>query len=392
MTWIRELFRLEGKREIYRIYVSHTLRGVAYSVVGIYIPIYLLVRGHSLVEVVGFYALLHLTGLILALFVIPFLIQHWGILQTFKLNYLFEVLFLALLFLLPSFPTPLPLIATLGGAAIFTYWVPLNIFLIKNSDFDKMGSDLANFFALPKIFAIVGPLIGAGLVYFVGFWPTFVIAMLGVVLSYLPIAAIRTSEIQVTFHFRKAWSGLKKRRALFFLEGLDNIIEESEWFWGIYVFLLIGSLAVPGIVGSLETIGAALLTFLVGKYANRSDKKVVCWSACGLSLISLIRIFVQDQFTVYALSVLASFAMTAFLVSYFSTIYRSVKGNDEEEFIILREIPTVLGRMVVFGGVLLTLTAPQYYFLLPLFVAIILLLIFWAKMRTRVPIVEPQHI
>ncbi len=381
-------FQLAGKRQIYRVFVSHTIRGIALSCVSIYIPIYFLTRGHSLIEVVGYYALLHLSGLFVALTIIPRLIERFGLIRVFKLNYLFEIAYFALLFLLPHFSISIYGIAVIGGMATFFYWVPLNILLIKNADFDKMGTDLANFFALPKFFSIIGPLIGAALVSFVGFWPTFLIAMLGLVLSYLPLAGISVSEIAVSFNFRQAWQKIKARKLLFFLEGFDNIIEESEWFWGIYVFLIVGSLAVPGIIGSLETIGAVLFTLLIGKRANHSDRNIVLWSAFGLMLISVGRIFVESREAAYAMSIVASFAMTAFLISYFSVIYRAVKGDNEEEFIILREIPTVAGRMVVFGGIIFTATYPEHYFLLPLIATFVLVILFLKKIQTTSTVVE----
>ncbi len=382
MTSFFQKFQLAGKRQIYRVFVSHTIRGIALSCVSVYVPIYFLTRGYSLMEVVGYYALLHISGLIVALTIIPRLIERFGLIRVFKLNYPFEIAYFALLSLLPFLSLPIYFLAIIGGMATFFYWVPLNILLIKNTDFDKMGTDLANFFALPKLFSIVGPLIGAALVYLVGFWSTFLIAMFGLMLSYLPLVGISVSEISVVFNFQQAWEKIKQRKFLFFLEGFDNIIEESEWFWGIYVFLIVGSLAVPGFVGSLETIGAVLFTLFIGKRANHSDRKIVLWSALGLMLISAARIFVESQTAAYVVSIVASFAMTAFLISYFSVIYRAVKGDDEEEFIILREIPTVIGRMIVFGGIVLTAVHQEYYFLLPLLATLVLVILFLTKMRT----------
>lgn len=57
-------------------------------------------------------------------------------------------------------------------------------------------------------------------------------------------------------------------------------------------------------------------------------------------------------------------------------IYRAVKGNQEEEFIILREIPTVIGRMIVFGTILLTISNPRFFFVLPILATVVLLGIF----------------
>lgn len=369
---LQSLFHLEGKRSIYRVLISHTARSLAFSFVGIYIPIYFLTQGYQLREVISYYMILHGVGLLLALTIIPRLIQKWGLIFTFKLNYPFEILHLGLLFTLSWHSFSIYWIAPLAGAAVFFYWVPLNILLIKNADFDKMGSDLASFFALPKLFGIIGPLVGAGLVYFVGFWPTFLIAMIGAVLSYLPIAAINTEDVKVTFHWREAWQGLRRRKGLFLLESFDNIVEESEWFWGIYVFLLIGSLAVPGVVGSLAALGSALFTLFIGRKVNQHPRPVIILTSLCLVTVSIGQILANDAVSAYIITLTSSFMLTAFLVAYSSVIYRKVKGDEEEEFIILREIPTVLGRMIVFSGILLLAANPRYFFVVPLIAGVLL--------------------
>lgn len=377
--FFQNLFQLEGKRQIYRVFISHTARSLAFSFVGIYIPIYFLTQGYDLQEIILYYVLLHGTGLLLALTVIPKLMQKWGLISTFKLNYPFEILHLLSLFILPWLHFSIYWIAPLAGAAVFFYWVPLNILLIKNADFNKMGTDLASFFALPKLFGIIGPLVGAGLVYFVGFWPTFLIAMIGAILSYLPIAAINTEEVRVKFHWREAWQGLRRRKGFFFLESFDNIIEESEWFWGIYVYLLIGSLAIPGVVGSIAAIGTVLFTLLIGKKVNSHPRLVVIIASACLMMVSTGQIFAQNTLTAYMITLASSFILTAFLVAYSSIIYRRVKGDEEEEFIILREIPTVLGRMIVFSGILVAAENPRYFFLLPLIAGVLLFSTFIIK-------------
>lgn len=243
---------------------------------------------------------------------------------------------------------------------------------MKNADFDKMGTDLAKFFFLPKFFGVFGPLIGAALVYFIGFWPTFLIAMTGVVLSYLPLVRIDTSGVQVTFHWSDAIAGLRRRKGLFVLECLENLLEESAWFWGIYVFLILGSLEVPGIAGALSAIGAAFFTLFVGKKVNASPRQFVVISALGLSLVFLSQVFARGALDAYIISLVSSFVFSAFMVAYSSVIYREVKGNEEEEFVILREVPVVLGRFIGFIAIILFATHPRAYFFLPMAVALML--------------------
>jgi hypothetical protein len=378
MKIIRKIF--QNKREIHRIHVAHTFRGFVLSFISVYVPIYLLTLGYSISSVVFFYALYHLAGLLITFLLINPLIQNWGILKTFKLYYPIEICFYLLLYFLSVFDISIWVIAIFGGAATFFYWVPLNILLVKHSDYDKMGSDLGSFFALPKFFKILGSLISAILIPFFGFWPVFVFVMIGLIISFLPLAEIERSSVRVTLKFKDAWKKIRKRKTLFVLEGFDNILEESEWFWGIYVFLIIGSLSAPGIAGSLEALGGAAFAFAVGRYANKNSLRMVVLGSLGMIMISIFRIFVQNPILAYVITLVASFVMTMFLVSYFSVIYKAVKKDgDEEEFIILREIPTVLGRMVVFVTALLVIFSPNLFFILPIIASIFMLLVFYLR-------------
>ena len=89
-------------------------------------------------------------------------------------------------------------------------------------------------------------------------------------------------------------------------------------------------------------------------------------------MVSIGQILVNDAVSAYIITLTSSFMLTAFLVAYSSVIYRKVKGDEEEEFIILREIPTVLGRMIVFSGILLLAANPRYFFVVPLIAGVLL--------------------
>lgn len=374
---------LKDKRPIYRVYITHTLRSIALSIISIYVPIFLFTLGHSLADIILFYTLFHVSGLLLTIFVFSKLIEKFGPLFALKVGNIAQVLFFLLLLALSAVPALYWGIAVVGGIATFAYWLPLNMILLRNADFNKMGSDLGKFFALPKAFKIVGPLLSAALIPFVGFWPIFILASVGVVLSYFPLVGIQTSDIKVTFRLKQMWMALKERGHLFVLEGFDNVLEESEWFWGIYVYLLIGSLATPGIVGSLEAIGGALFIFFVGKHANKHAHKMILMGAALFVMISIFRIYIEVPVWAYVATLAGSFAMTFFFVPYTATIYRAVKHKNEEEFIILREIPTVLGRVVMFSGVLLTVSQPNLFFLLPAG-AMILFIPYFLKKRMHI--------
>ncbi|MEI6650665.1 MAG: hypothetical protein WCL23_04525 [Candidatus Moraniibacteriota bacterium] len=379
-------FGITFERDIHRVQVVQASHSVAMSFISIYVPAFLLLHGFTLSGTILFFVVFHIVGLAFGLTTCPWLMRRFGLAPTLRLSFPIQLLYYVALNLSPNISLPWILIAAIGGIANILYWMPLNILLVRHADYKKMGSDLGVFFALPKIFGIAGPILSAVLIPIVGFWPMFAVSGFGLVLSYFPLYGIRKEEKKIRFRISQVWEELRKRRLLFFLEGLDNIIEESEWFWGIFVFLIIGSLSVPGIVGGLEALGGALFAILIGKLADRHAAKLVPIAAVLLSAVWVIRFFVVSPVAAYAASFAASFLMMFFLVSYFGMIYRKIKGDEEETFLIVREIPTVLGRLVMFGVLFLIIDDPRKMFFLPIATIALLILILVIKRKRFEPI------
>lgn len=370
--------------DIARVYTAHTINGFALSIISVYIPIYLLTLGYSLERVLLYFAIAAVIGLIIGLLVYVQVMQRVGVIRTFKLYYPLQIIYLIFLFLLAKFNYPPEIVAIMYGAANYAYWMPLNFLFMRHSPKEEMGSNMSKFFAYPKLFGIFGPLIGVVLIPFVGFWPVFVLAILGVFISYIPLRSVDDTAIKVSINLSRGWKRVKKNKSLFTFEVFDNIIEESEWFWPIYIFIIVGTLSVPGIIGSLEALGAALFAFVIGKYSNRNSKKLIPIASVVLVIIYLLRIFIDKPLSVYAITVIAAFTITMFLVTYFSTIYKTVKGEGEEEFLILREIPTTLGRLVVFGGIYVFMSNLNYFFIVPALATVLLIALFYWKRRVLV--------
>lgn len=147
-------------QDIQKVHIAHTINTVALSVIGVYIPIYLLTLGYPLERVILFFAIAPTFGLLLGLFVYTRLFPKIGLINTFKLYYPLQIVYLTSLFLLHEKTFPPEYVALLYGASNFAYWIPMNLLLIKRSSHGEMGKNLSTFFALPKFFGIFGPLIG----------------------------------------------------------------------------------------------------------------------------------------------------------------------------------------------------------------------------------------
>lgn len=364
---IQKFFSVLNSRMIYRVQTAHVLRSVALSFVSVYVPAFLLTHGYSLRGTILFFIVFHGVGLVAVFALVVPMLRKWGMVTIIRWYYPLQMLFLGILLLGNGRDFFIWAAAIIGGIANMMYYVPLNVLFMRHTDRETIAKDFSMFFALPTIFGLIGPLLGAILVVSAGFWATFAVAFLGLLVSSLPLQSLESDE-RIDLRFSEVFSMLRRRKLLFFLEGFDNIVEESEWLWGIIVFLLIGSLATPGIVGSLESLGGAVFTILVGRYVNKqkSTLSILFVSITLLAIVWCARFFIATPLPAYLITVVSSFTMTLFLVSYFAMIYRKVKGDQDAEFIILREIPTVFGRMIVFGIAILVASDIEKFFYVPI--------------------------
>lgn len=379
---LKEVFMMKKIQNKHLITLSHATRSIALSFTSVYIPIFLLSRGFTLSQVIGFFALYHLSGLIFTLVLFPVFFARLGLVRTIQSYFFIETSYLLLLNYFVG-DVSIWWLAILGGIANMVYWIPKNILFLNHAEFETMGSDLGWFMGLPKLAGIVGPIVSALIVTNFGFTPIFIISAIGLMIPGIILSRLTEIERGVTVNLGKGFKRLWNERGIFTLEYFDNIIEESEWFWPIFVFVSLGALELPGIIGAISSIAAFIFAITVGKIINTHQSQVLNVGILSMVVISLIRVAAPASEWLYlTLSFIAAFASTAFLAAYFAGIYRKVKSTGEEntEFMIVREIPTIIARLTVFG-VLLLITSGREFYILPI-VALFVLLGLMRRVKT----------
>ena len=116
------MFFKRKNKGLQAIYTMHSIQGFALSLVGIFIPIYLLTLGYSVSQAIIFFIIYYIAGLIAA-FTAVHIAKYIGLQQTLIFRFPFTFAFLILLYLLESINIPLSLIAFLGGFQNTLYWI-----------------------------------------------------------------------------------------------------------------------------------------------------------------------------------------------------------------------------------------------------------------------------
>ncbi|MBR9677448.1 MFS transporter [Candidatus Woesearchaeota archaeon] len=336
------------KEQLNEIYLMHAIDGFALSLIGIFVPIYLLILGFSVSQVIIFFIVQSLT-VPFASFLVGFISSRYGLKHTMLLRFPFMLVFLLMLYSLDSFAIPILLIAVIGGFQTTIYWIPLHSLFARSANKKSMSSDVGKLYSFPRIASMIAPLIGGIITLMAGFNTLFIVAMILLVVSIIPLFFSKEIKPHVEFRFSEGIKLFKKYPKVFFgvaINHLNGITEAVIWPMVVY-FLLASTLSV-GIMGTLLGVGTVFFTLLVGKLSDKFKRLTIIKIGAILMLLMWIaRFFVQSDTTVYLVTIMAGFFMFLVLIPFTAINYAIARENNIDEFIIFREIPVAIGRVLV---------------------------------------------
>ena len=126
------MFKYYLKKQINSLYLNHLFRGIAFSLFGIFVPIYFLTLGYSL-QSVFIYFLLFQTILFISLILANLLAQRIGYKTVIVASVPLTIIFVLLLQLLETTPISIFLIAIIAGLKSGLYYIPMHAFFSRLS-------------------------------------------------------------------------------------------------------------------------------------------------------------------------------------------------------------------------------------------------------------------
>ena len=359
-----------------------SINNFAMAFVGIFIPIYLLKLGYSF-QMVMFWLILYHLSLLISTFVAVYVSNIIGLVRSLHVRFIFLVSSLSLMiFALKDLPFLFYIIPVLAGAEGAFYWLPLNVLFVRSTKKSNMGDSMSKFISIPKILAMVSPIVGAYIAVHFGFVTLFCFAMLILMFTFVPILSLKLEKTNFVFSWTRAREIFKDNKKYFIPEVIDNITEDAMAVWSIFIYLQLASTMQVGIIGTIVTIASLLFTLTLGSLTDKWNKhKLLKIGAVILSLSWLISYFVGvhslNKWIFYIATIFLTLSLKTFLVPYSSLLFNQAR-KDDAQFIVLREIPVVLGRIILYSSAIL------FYNNLPiLFLLIGILFIYFWFLDTR---------
>lgn len=331
------------------VYIMNSVQELAFSLVVIFMPIYFLTIGFSIREVFIFFIINYSLVAVFS-FLSIYMANYFGLQKTIIIRTPFLIVFLLLLLLSGTYNIPLWSIAFFNALQTAFYFIPLHVLFANSAKLKEMGSSMGKYFALPKLAGIIGPLLGGFTAFFLGFNYLFIIIIAIYAISVIPMLRSRAVKTKFSFDIGRGKKLFFKYPQYFFAEIFNNIGEEMEGIiWPMFIFVTFSSLLSVGYVGTLVGLGSFLFTILVGKYSDKFKKeKIIKLAALLFIFIWASRYFYDSMIFYYVITAVAGFVMMMFLIPFHSLIYSVAKRNTTDEFIVFREVPTAIGRLLLF--------------------------------------------
>lgn len=338
---LHKLVRL--KDEMHEMYLNRVLRTFAFSLIGIFIPIYLLNIGYTLNNVI-----LYLIGQYLTMFLFsPFtgiIESKIGVKKTMFLGTSFFIVFFFLLFTIHIYYWPLLLLSIFYGIEQSLYWIPAVTNFAKFSKRGVRGREVGNWISLSQAVTVFAPLIGAWIIVSTGFDILLIIASILMILS-ISILFLTPDHV---FPLGRMWSAFSRKNLnFFFLFFSKGSIHTANLIWPLFIYFIFPDYFFIGIAATLAGAASAMFTFFIGQISDRTSKlKILRISTFANILVWGAAVFVTTPTQVYILSFIKGFAYMMMVVPSFAIVCRESLKQNTVGFMIFREASYSLSRVV----------------------------------------------
>jgi MFS transporter, YQGE family, putative transporter len=341
------------KKELTQVYTSLTLRSLALSLLGIFLPLYLYQEiGFSLQQTFNFYIsfslLLGISSPLAAKFCSRFGIKH-SVLFSIPIY----IVFLVLLYFLPVMKTSLILLGAIVGVSTSFYWIAMHQLFYHASNSKHRGEEFGKRRALRTAATFFGPLIGGILIMYIGFKVVFVTSSVILIISAFVLFCSKEKHSRYNFSFRSVVNKDHWKDSLYFIsEGVELIA--TGVIWPLFIFTILGDYFSLGVVGAILAGLTAVLVWIFGKYSDHiGSRKIIRWVSGFEAASWIVKAFVITTAHVFGATIFGALTKGTILSPLGRLKYNKAKDNVAAYF-VSREVFLSFGRILMLMFVLMT--------------------------------------
>lgn len=333
-----------SNRELNTLYTHSFLRNLGTSLVGLFIPVYLLTLGFNLVDISLFY-IVYFAAILAIMPLAMFCLSKIGVKKIMILGTLLLVGYYYSLQFLGS-GLPYYFAAFLFGLSETLYFAAFNIEFASFMDNKKGGRQISFSNSLGILASIICPIIGGFLIYLNSFKFTFLSAAVLLFLSAIPLAFSKDFKIP-----NEKYSVKKIIRQAPFRHGLAFQVAAilglvGGIFWPIFIYLNLKNVIPLGIISSITAFIMMFFTLYIGNQADKNPEKTLTTGVLFNSPSWIARIFLLSPSGLLFMNLYSDFTSTFISVPFQKFIFENAKKNkSKRDYFLFRELHLSIGRV-----------------------------------------------
>ena len=359
------------------LFAGHLLRGAAQQSVGLFLPVFLFLLGkdasffqtmsffahtsdiaRGVISVALFYTLYRIFVFVLA---IPLaqIMRRLGLMKSMMLGNAFMLLSYLFLSFSTQRPTLLFFVPILLAIETIFYWVSYYTQFSIRSDFRTLGQEVGALEFMERIVRAALPMAGGVIIGLFGFQTLHfmgALLLLSASLFLLPIKEIVVST-EVRFHDYLTWTRQKFSKEII-LSMLGKYMDDGAiMLWSVYTLIFLGSAERVGYLYSVILFLSLAIAYFMGWYLGKHrGLKAMYISGSLLSLVWVLRGFVQSLWHIITVDLMDRMAISVFQPVYDTLLFRISRGKHVFRFYLFREMT-----LAIFGCIFWTLVS--FFFL-----------------------------
>ncbi|MBN1263635.1 MAG: hypothetical protein JW991_04740 [Candidatus Pacebacteria bacterium] len=322
------------------LYLSSAFRSLGMSLIGLFIPLYILKLTGHIVYVFLFFALYHF-WVIVSDYPVAWLVRKWGIDWLSFLGSLARAGFIFLFLQAEAQPVFLWPATFLWGLTVTATWLPFHYaFTIAENMDGKYGREVSQLQIVNKITGLAGPLAGGVIIASLGFRPLFALALVLIAISGLPLFFDTINAKGMRLSFKKIKGHLfRKDRSRFWLSFAGGELETAVLglAWPLFIFLLVESYETLGLIKSLAALVSVALFWFVGRWIDKKGKSILYLGTLINSFNILLRAFLSNPFGLFLVDSVYDFTAGLVTTPFDSAFYEKAREMRRLEFMVERE-------------------------------------------------------
>jgi len=335
----RKIYKLFHTRES-KLYAFFGVRSFVLSLIGIFVPIFILKQGFSILELIYFYAFYYSFS-VLAVIISLKLFEKLGYPKMFVLSSFFYFLFFSLFPNVHSLPELMG-IGIFCSLAVSFFWIPFNILFAKAKEDKLKVACKQNVTGI--IATALAPLVGGILATMLPNYILFYFSAFTFILA--PLALFKHERIKHRRDGKKISITLEKikRYRIFVYEGFLKI--STFIAWPLFIYFLFSSISVVGLVKTLTNLVIVILSVKIVHWVKGSKERLLDFSNKLYSSTLFLRPLAFTYFLAFTVSLLIGFGTTIFNIAYNAFFYEKLSKKIAKEFLFIRELLLSLGRVI----------------------------------------------